>query len=65
MAKDDDTRLMQDLQGLFREKEGLKIFLEQMLRIVMESEVEQHIGATPYERRRSAPATARAPSRGR
>ena len=50
MAKDDDTRLMQDLQGLFREKEGLKIFLEQMLRIVMESEVEQHIGATPYER---------------
>ena len=50
MAKDNDTRLMRDLQGLFRKKDGVKTFLEEMLKAVMESEVEQHIGATPYER---------------
>jgi len=50
MAKNDDNRLMRDLQGLFLKKDGVKAFLEGVLKTVMESEVEQHIGATPYER---------------
>ena len=50
MAKDNGSRVEGELQGLFREKGGLKAFLEGMLRAVMEGEVDSHLGAAAYER---------------
>jgi len=42
--------LLGNLQGLFREKDGLKVMIEQFLKLAMEYEVEEHLGAGYHER---------------
>jgi putative transposase len=50
MAGESIDGLAESLQGVFREKEGLKALLESLLKEAMAQEVEAHLGAAPYER---------------
>ena len=50
MAKHSMHELVGNLHGLFCEKEGLKVMLEQLLNYAMEYEVDEHLGAGYHER---------------
>jgi len=50
VAKHSMHELVGNLQDLFREKDGLKIMLEELLMHAMEYEVEGHLGAGYHER---------------
>jgi transposase-like protein len=50
MAGESIDGLAESLQGVFREREGLKTLLELLLKEAMAQEVAAHLGAAPYER---------------
>lgn len=50
MAKHSMHELLGNLQDLFREKDGFRIMVEELLKHAMEQEVEDHLGAKYHER---------------
>lgn len=55
MAKHSMHELVGNHQNLFREKDGLKIMVEELLRHAMEHEVDDHLAAGYHERLRAHP----------
>ena len=49
-AKKSMDEVFENLNDLFCEKDGLKVFLEDLLRHAMDHEVEDHLGAGYHER---------------
>ena len=50
MAGINGREFEEELQGIFEQKEGLRLFLQDVLNCVMRAEQEAHLGAKPYER---------------
>lgn len=50
MARQNDSRVAQELQDVFQKKEGLQTIVEAVIQKLIEEEAESHIGAGPYER---------------
>lgn len=50
MARANNEVIEQLLQEVFSQRDGLKQLLESLLESTMQTEVNQHIGATPHER---------------
>ena len=50
MAAVDNDIIIGNLQALFKERDSLKLFLEELLKSVMQAELTEHIKAEPYNR---------------
>lgn len=50
MAKDNNDVIGQDLQGLFRDRDGMKLFLQEIVNRAMAAEMADHLQAQQYQR---------------